>query len=145
MQPSGDVLKYIHRSKHYVGPMGPWFEHLIEDEGLDLAEARNTLKDWQAFPFIDPKYGHMATLIKRNKEVHFAAYRRYRQKAQVTSRRIAAFLQPLLDKEIFLVTKLSSDEDSRFIEHLGFEELGATMGGIRTFILNTIRYPGVKS
>lgn len=144
MQVPGDVLRHRILTKHYEGPMGPWLEHLIEDEGLTHGDARNTLMGWQAIPYIDPAHGHMATLIKRNKEVHFAAYRRYRRKAQVTSRRIAEFLQPLLDKEVFLVTKLAPDEEAGFIKHLGFEELGVTMGGIRTFILNSIRYPGVK-
>ena len=145
MQLSGDLLKYTQRAKHYEGPLGPWFEHLVEDENLTLGEARNILLGWQALPFTDPKQGHMATLIKRNKEVHFAIFRRFRRSGQVTSKRIKSFLQPLLDKEVFLVTKIAPDEDSRFIEHLGFEELGATMAGVRTFILNNIRYPGVKS
>lgn len=145
MQLAGDSLKYLERARHYVGPMGPWFEHLVEDEGLSLGAARDVLMGWQALPFTDPQHGHMATLIKRNKEVHFAIFRKHRRRAQVTSERIASFLQPLLDKENFLVTKVAPDEDARFIERLGFEELGVTMGGVRTFILNSIRYPGVKS
>ena len=142
---NNDSRKYLERTKHYEGPLGPWFEHLIEDENLSLGEARDVLLGWQAIPYVDPTRGHMATLIKRNKEVHFAIFRKHRRRAQVTSNRIISFLQPILDKEVFLVTKLAPDEDDRFIKHLGFEELGATMGGVRTFILNSIRYPGVKS
>lgn len=145
MQLTGDALRYSQMAKHYESPLGPWFEHLVEDEGLSLGDARSTLLGWQAIPYVDPKRGHMATLIKRNKEVHFAIFRRHRRRAQVTSDRITAFLQPILDKEVFLVTKVAPGEDTRFIEHLGFEELGVTMGGVRTFILNSIRYPGVKS
>lgn len=126
--------------------MGPWMEHLVQDEGMTIAQARETLSGWEAIPFIDPKHGHMATLIKRNREVHFAIYRRFRRKAQVTSRRIADFLQPLLDKNIFLVTKVAKEDSARFIEHLGFQELGTTMdGSIRTYILNAIKYPGTPS
>ena len=145
MQLTGDALKYSQRAKHYEGPLGPWLEHLVEDEGLSLGEARNVSMGWQAMPYVDPVRGHMATLIKRNKEVHFAIFRKHRRRAQVTSKRITDFLQPILDKEVFLVTKVAPGEDSRFIEHLGFEELGVTMGGVRTFIQNSIRYPGVKS
>ena len=145
MQLTGDILRFQQRAKHFEGPLGPWLEHLVEDEGLSLGDARNVLMGWQALPYMDDRRGHMATLIKRNKEVHFAIFRKYRRVAQVSSKRIASFLQPLLDKEVFLVTKVAPDEDDRFIKHLGFEELGVTMGGVRTFILNSIRYPGVKS
>ena len=142
---NSDHRKYLQRTKHYEGPLGPWLEHLVEDEGLSLGDARNVLMGWQTLPYVDDQRGHMATLIKRNKEVHFAIFRKYRRAGQVTSKRIKSFLQPLLDKEVFLVTKVAPDEDDRFIKHLGFEELGVTMGGVRTFILNSIRYPGVKS
>ena len=141
-----DVRCYNARAPRYIGSRGPWLEHLVEDEGMSYEEAMATLADWECIPFVDPKHGHMATLIKRNREVHFAIYRRFRHKAQVTSRRIAEFLQPLLDKNIFLVTKVGKDESARFIEHLGFQELGTTMdGSIRTYILNAIKYPGTPS
>lgn len=144
MQLTGDVARYAQRAKHYEGPMGPWLEHLVEDEGFTLGHARAMMEDWEALPFIAPEYGHMATLIKRNKEVHFAAFRRFRKKGYITTGRIKSFLQPLLNKEVFLVTKVASDESSAFIERLGFEELGVTMDEVRTFILNRIRYPGAK-
>mgnify|MGYP006373976971 FL=1 len=141
-----DVRCYNARAPRYTGVRGPWLEHLVEDEGMTYEEAMVALADWECIPFVDPAHGHMATLIKRNREVHFAIYRRFRHKAQVTSRRIAEFLQPLLDKNIFLVTKVGKDESARFIEHLGFQELGTTMdGSIRTYILNAIKYPGTPS
>lgn len=141
MRVPADVLTYRSRIAHYRGSRGPWLEHLVEDEGLTFEAATDLLKGWECYPFIDPKHGHMATLIKKNKEVHFAIFRRFRHKAQVTSRRIAEFLQPLLDKNIFLVTKVAKDEDRRFIEHLGFLPLGVTIDGTQTYILNDIRYP----
>ena len=141
-----DVRCYNARAPRYTGVRGPWLEHLVEDEGMTYEEAMVALADWECIPFVDPKHGHMATLIKRNREVHFAIYRRFRHKAQVTSRRIAEFLQPLQEKNIFLVTKVGKDESARFIEHLGFQELGTTMdGSIRTYILNAIKYPGTPS
>ena len=86
----------------------------------------------------------MATLIKDKKDVHFSIYKKYRAKNQVSAKRIKEFLQPILDAEKFLVTKVAREDDVRFIEHLGFERLGSTMDGISTFILNEIRYPRCK-
>lgn len=141
-----DVRCYNARATRYTGPRGPWLEHLVEDEGMTYEEAMNALKDWECIPFTDPVNGHMATLIKRNREVHFAIYRRFRRKAQVTAHRIAEFLQPILDKNIFLVTKVGKDDSVKFIERLGFQELGTTMdGSVRTYILNTIKYPRTAS
>ena len=129
----------------YVGPRGPWLEHLVEDEGLSYEDAMRELSAWECVPYIDEKRGHMATLIKRNKEVHFAIFRRYRGRSHVTSKRIAEFLQPLLDANKFLVTKVEKDESATFIEHLGFERLGTTLDGkLTTYILNTIRHPGAR-
>lgn len=141
-----DVRCYNARANLYQGPRGPWLEHLVEDEGMTYEEAMAALAGWQCIPFIDEKHGHMATLIKRNREVHFAIFREFRHKAQITPKRIATFLQPLLDKNIFLVTKVGKDESARFIEHLGFQELGTTMdGSVRTYILNAIKYPRTAS
>lgn len=138
-----DVRCYNARAPRYTGVRGPWLEHLVEDEGLTYEEAMEALKDWEIIPYIDEKRGHMATLIKRNREVHFAIYRRHRARGNVTTKRIKDFLQPLLEKNVFLVTKVGKEESARFIEHLGFQELGATMdGSIRTYILNEIKWPG---
>lgn len=143
MQIPSDVRTYQARSNLYTGPRGPWLEHLVEDEGLTYDEAMEALKDWEIIPYIDEKRGHMASLIKRNREVHFAIYRKYRARGNVTTKRIKDFLQPLLEKNVFLVTKVGKDESARFIEHLGFQELGATMdGSVRTYILNEIKWPG---
>ena len=136
-----DVRTYQARATHYTGERGPWLEHMVEDCGCSLDEAMMFLAPYQMVPYVDPKHGHMATLIKRNKEVHFAIYRKHRRKAHVTSERIMAFLQPILDKVKFLVTKVADDESDAFITRLGFEPLGITIEGLRTFILNEIKYP----
>ena len=142
MQVPSDVRTYQARSRLYTGVRGPWLEHLVEDEGLSYAEALAALNNWEYIPIIDERNGHMATVLKRNREVHLAIYRRFRHRNAVTSRRIREHLQPLLEKNVFLVTKVGKEESARFIEHLGFQELGATMdGNIRTYILNEIKYP----
>lgn len=142
MRVPADVQTYNARTRHYSGPRGPWLEHLIEDEGLTLEVAMQLLDQFEMIPYIDPVHGHMATLIKKNKEVHFAAYRKFRHRSYITPDRLASFFQPVLDKEVFLVTKVASNEDRRFIKRLGFQELGVTLDGeIQTFILNAIRYP----
>jgi len=141
MQIPSDIRTYQARSASYTGDRGPWLEHMIEDCGCTREEAMGYLAPYEAIPYIDGKRGHMATLIKRNKEVHFAIYRRFRHRSNVTVLRIRGFLQPILDKEHFLVTKVAPDEDDRFIRHLGFEQLGVTIEGMRTFILNEIKYP----
>jgi hypothetical protein len=140
-----DVRTYQARSRLYTGVRGPWLEHLVEDEGLTYEEAMEALVGWEHIPFIDEKNGHMATVLKRNREVHIAIYRRFRHRNAVSARRIKEFLQPMLEKNIFLVTKVGKDESARFIEHLGFQELGSTMDGtVRTYILNEIKLPGKK-
>lgn len=137
-----DVRTYQARSRLYTGVRGPWLEHLVEDEGLSYEEAMEALNNWEHIPIIDERNGHMATVLKRNREVHLAIYRRFRHRNAVNLRRIREHLQPMLDKNVFLVTKVGKEESSRFIEHLGFQELGATMdGNIRTYILNEIKYP----
>lgn len=145
MQAPSDIQLGFKRSSLYRGDRGPWIEHLMEDEGMTYPEAMLALEPWECIPYIDAKRGHMATMIKLNREVHFAIYRKYRNTGQVTSRRIAEFLKPVLDKNVFLVTKVAAGEDHRFIERLGFEELGVTMDGmIRTYILNEIKMPRTK-
>lgn len=141
---AAELARYNVERHHFTGPMGPWLEHLVQDENMPLAQARELLAGWEAIPFIDPKHGHMATLIKKNREVHFAIFRRFRHKAQVTTRRVAEFLQPLLDKNIFLVTKTDRPEDAKFIEHLGFQELSVAPDGVQCYILNEIKYPRVR-
>jgi len=144
VQIPSDVRTYRIRAAHYHGVQGPWLEHLIEDEGMSHEQARDVLAPWEALPYIDPEHGHMATLLKNKKEVHFAAYRRFRKKGYINAARLTEFLQPILDKEVFLVTKLADSEPSAFIEHLGFQALGVSMDGYRTFILNAIKYPEVR-
>lgn len=132
------------QARHFTGVLGPWLEHLVQDEGFSLEQAREGLNKWVAIPYVDPKHGHMATLIKRNREVHFAIYRRFRHRSHVTSRRIAEFLQPILDENVFLVTRIDKPEDALFIEHIGFEELGVDAQGLTCYILNAIKYPKVR-
>jgi hypothetical protein len=140
MQVPADIRTYQARAPRYTGTRGPWLEHLVEDENLSYEEAMAALNDWQLIPYIDPEHGHMATLLKRNKEVHFAIFRKYRHKGHVNMRRIREFLEPILNEEIFLVTKVGRDEDARFIERLGFQQLGSTIdGSIQTYILNELR------
>lgn len=142
MQVPGDVQAYRSRANHYTGDRGPWLEHLVEDEGVPLGQAIEALDHFECIPYIDKKHGHMATLLKLNKEVHIAAYRRFRGKGYINPRRLAEFLQPILDREVFLVTKLAENESDKFITHLGFEELGVTLDGkVKTYILNEIKYP----
>lgn len=141
MRAPSDVRTYQARATHYTGPRGPWLEHMVEDCGCTMDEAVGFLSPYECIPLIDEKKGHMATVIKHNKEIHIAIYRRWRNRAQVNRARIAKFLQPMLDKEHFLVTKVGKDEDCRFIRHLGFQPLGVTIEGLRTFILNEIKYP----
>lgn len=135
--------KQPHRHRHN-GPRGPWTEHLVEDEGMTLEAALQVLALFECIPYTCEKHGHVATLIKRKKEVHFAIYRRHRKHVLISHSRIAEFLQPILDKEVFLVTKLAAGESSTFIERLGFQRLGSTIDGTQTFILNSIKYPGAK-
>ena len=141
MKLPSDIQTYKARATYYRGLRGPWIEHLIEDEGLDFSQALRALQDWELIPYIDSKHGHMATLLKRNKEVHVAAYRCFRKKGHVTTTRLLEFFKPILEKEVFLVTKLAPGEDSRFIEHLGFQPLGVTIDGVKTYILNEIQFP----
>lgn len=116
----------------------------MEDEGMTLEQALQALTRFECIPYTCEKHGHVATLIKRNKEVHFAIYRRHRRHVLISAKRIAEFLQPILDKEVFLVTKLGKGDDATFIERLGFQRLGSTIDGIQTYILNNIKYPGAK-
>ena len=145
MQVPSDIKTYQARARNYTGDRGPWLEHLVEDEGLTHAEAHALIAHFEIIPYLDNEHGHMATLLKCRKEVHLAVYRRFRKKGYINAARLAEFFQPILDKEVFLVTKLADNEPSAFIEHLGFEQLGVTMSGFRTFILNEIKYPEVKS
>lgn len=145
MRVPGDVQAYRSRTALYSGDRGPWLEHLVEDEGVPLEQAHEMLGRWQCIPYIDPAHGHMATLIKLNKEVHLAVYRRFRGKGHINRRRILEFFKPILDKEIFLVTKLAKKDDASFITRLGFQELGVTLDGeIQTYILNEIGYAPCK-
>lgn len=145
MQVPSDIRTYQARKARYAGVRGPWLEHLIEDEGMSHEEAVAMISEWECIPYIDPEHGHMATLLKRNKEVHFAGYRRFRKKGYINKTRLTSFFKPILEEEVFLVTKLAEGEPSAFIEHLGFEQIGVTLDGFRTFILNEIKYPEVKS
>lgn len=144
MQVPADVKVYLAQQTRFTGNAGPWLEHLTEDEGMTFEQAKQMLARWEMIPYWESPHGHMATLLKDQKEVHFAAFRRFRGKGYINAQRLQEFLQPILDKEVFLVTKLDSREDSRFIEHLGFEQLGVTIDGVRTYILNKIKYPEAK-
>lgn len=136
----GELAYYREMQAHYRGDAGPWLEHLVEDEGLEMGEARALLSQYDLLPYVDRKLGHTSTLIKRGKEVHFCIFRRYRNTAHVSSRRIKEFLAPILKREGFLTTKVTGDESASFIERLGFEPFGGIIGtDVRIYILNKIR------
>lgn len=138
---SGNAKKAVNRR---TGPMGPWIEHLMDDEGFSYEEARAGCLKWEMIPYVDPVHGHMATLAKRNKEVHFAIFKKFRGRAYVNMRRIKEFLQPILEKEVFLVTKIDDQKDAKFLEHLGFEQLSIANDEITCYILNNIKYPRTR-
>lgn len=120
---------------------GPWIEHLMQDEGLSYPDAAKQLEGYEAIPFVE-NGEHMATLIKKNAEVHFAAYRQYRGKGSINARRLRAFLLPILEAEGFLVTKVSKEENDVFIRRLGFGQIGETQTGMRIYMLNEIKFLG---
>jgi len=141
MQVPSDVRTYQSRVARYTGDRGPWLEHLVEDENLSYEQAMAALNEWQLIPINDKDGNHLATLLKKNKEIHLAIFRRYRHKGKVTLKRIREILEPMLNEEIFLVTKVGREDDARFIERLGFQTLGSTIdGGIQTYILNEIKH-----
>jgi hypothetical protein len=117
---------------------GPWIEHLMEDEGLSYPDASKMLEGYESIPFIE-NGEHMATLIKQNAEVHFAIYRQYRNKGNISARRLRAFLLPILEAEGFLMTKISGEEDDRFVRKLGFQQIGKSSCGKRIYMLNEIK------
>lgn len=116
----------------------PWIEHLMEDEGLEYRDAAALLEGWECIPYVEDGE-HMATLIKRGAEVHFAAFRKYRGLGYITRSRLRAFFQPILDQEGFLITKLSPGESDTFIRRLGFAEIGRSESH-RVYMLNEIKY-----
>ena len=119
--------------------IGPWIEHLTCDEHLTRRQAEEMLEGWDLIPFIEDDV-HMATIIKRGAEVHFAAYAQYRSKGNITARRLRAFLLPILESEGFLVTKLGAKDTAttRFIERLGFVEMGEDLAGTKTYMMTEI-------
>jgi hypothetical protein len=140
---AAEMARYNIERHRRIGVDGPWIEHLMDDEGLSYEQARELLLAWERIPINDPVLGHMATILKRNKEIHLAIFKRFRAKAQVSRKRILEHLQPLLDREIFLVTKIDKPEDARFIERLGFEDISLADDGVRCYILNEIQHPKV--
>lgn len=127
-----------------MNPRMPWIEHLVADEGLSYPDARRALEGWAAIPFIDENGEHLATLIKRGAEVHFAAFQRHRAKGHITRARLRAFLQPVLDAEGFLTTKLAPGEPDGFIRRLGFAPIGRTASH-RIYMLNEIALLGRRN
>lgn len=119
-----------------MNPAMPWIEHLMQDEGLSYRDARRMLDGYEAIPYVEDGE-HKATLIKKNAEVHFAFFKKYRGKGVVTRTRLKAFFKPILDKEGFLTTKLAEGEPDSFIKRLGFSEIGKTASH-RIFIINSI-------
>ena len=141
MRTPADVRIYQARANLYQGDRGPWLEHMVEDCNCTIDEAAQLLADYEMIPVIDATRGHMATIIKRNAEIHLAIFRKFRHKNQVTVEKLKQYMQPLLDKGGFLVTKIEAGADPRFIERLGFVKMGSTMDGVTSYILTEIEYP----
>lgn len=121
-----------------MNPMLPWIEHLMQDEGLSYRDARAYLEGWEPIPFVEDGI-HLATLIKRGAEVHLAIFKPYRHKGYITRARLRRFLQPILDAEGFLVTKLAPGEPDDFIRRLGFAPIGESASH-RIYMLNAIKH-----
>ena len=134
-----DIRTYQARITYYSGDAGPWYEHLVEDEGLTLAEARDVISNFELYPCVVEGVGHVATIIKRNKEIHIAIYRRFRGKNHVTRAWLRRMLEPMMQKECVLCTKFGPGEDSSFAERVGFEQVGVTIDGVRTFLMTRFR------
>jgi hypothetical protein len=119
-------------------PRDPWIEHLTLDEKLNWAQAIDLLDGYEMIPFVlDGE--HAGTMLKKNAEVHFAMFRKFRKKAGVITRRtIREFLQPIFEREGFLVTKLADGEPDDFTLRMGFEEIGRTVSH-RIFMLTRIK------
>lgn len=120
-----------------MNPAMPWIEHLMQDEGLSYEAAREMLEGYEFIPYVE-NGEHMATLLKKNAEVHFAGFKQYRGKGYITRRRLREFLEPILKREGFLTTKLADGEPDVFIKKLGFVEMGR-FGDKRVFMLTAIR------
>ena len=120
-----------------MNPAMPWIEHLMQDEGLSYEAALEMLEGYEFIPYVE-NGEHMATLLKRNAEVHFAGFKQYRGKGYITRRRLREFLEPILKREGFLTTKLADGEPDTFIKKLGFVEM-ARFGDKRVFMLTAIR------
>jgi len=146
MQIPSDIRAYQARCPSYVGPRGPWLEHLVEDAGMSYEEAMETLSHYEALPVTRADGVHIGTILKRNKEVHFCFFREHRSHRNMTRDILDRHLLPVLKSNGFLVTKVASEEaeGERFVKKLGFEFLGSTIDGFKTFIMNKIRYPGQK-
>lgn len=93
-----------------------------EESGLSRYDILNALHDWEAVPgYIDGV--QVAAILKKGTEVHFAIDKQHRGKT-INRRRTREFLQPLLNEEGFLTTKLLHDRkgQQRFIERIGFKK-----------------------
>lgn len=78
------------------------------------------LFDWEVVPaFVEGQ--HAATAIIKGTEIHFGLVPEFRNR--VTRGRIRAFLQPLLDRQGFLTTRVALEEPTkqRFVERVGFK------------------------
>jgi hypothetical protein len=122
-----------------MNPAMPWIEHLMQDEGLSYPQAKELLEGYEMVPYVEDDI-HKATLIKKNAEVHFAIFKQFRGRGEITRRKIREFLQPILAGEGFLVTKISEDDSDTFITRLGFVKVGSTQAGQRIYMLTCIRF-----
>lgn len=121
-----------------MNPAMPWIEHLMQDEGLTYLQARELLDGYEAIPYIKDGV-HLATLLKKNAEVHVAGFKQYRGKGYVSRRCLRELILPLLEEEGFLTTKLAAGEPDDFITRIGFVQIGESPSH-RIYMLTKIRF-----
>ena len=102
---------------------------MVEDCGCSLDEAVELLTPYEVIPYIDPEARPHGDADQAEQGGAFCGVPAVSSQSACHIRPIKEFLQPILDKEKFLVTKVADDEADAFITHLGFEPLGTTMQG----------------
>lgn len=95
--------------------MGAILQHLMEDHGASMAEAKAALRDWEVRPF------ELGEIMLRENEIHFALDK---DKRRVLGRldALARLTRELLTEKGFLVTRLFPHDKKRRreVEFMGF-------------------------
>jgi hypothetical protein len=84
--------------------MGAILDHLIQDHGASLAQAKAVLKVWELRP-IEQNGEVVGELMLQENEVHFALDQRFR-KRMGRGKLLRKVLDGLLAEKVFLVTRL---------------------------------------